>query len=820
MKNASDSGLCIHCGTPVPPDASDARYCCTGCAYVHDLLCSEGLERFYDLRGSQSLTPVSPQALRTRDYTWLEEMSRMAEENAAEGGAARLRLGLQGISCMGCVWLIERVFRQLPGAVRLEISSARGELNLEWQPHEFDIVGFARAIQKFGYLVGKPGIASERREDSSLNRRVGLCGAFAMNSMAFCLPSYLGMGADFMFASWFDLVAACSATLSLLVGGTYFAERSVRALQHGVLHIDTPITLGIVAAWLGSMVGWMGQVPGLKYFDFVSIFIFLMLAGRWLQQSAVERNRRRLLQLQPVPEEVECVAADDSTSKMPLGEVQIGSRLRILPGEVCPVNSSLCSQTASLSLEWINGESAASPRVAGQAIPSGALNIGRSPILVEAREAWAQSLLQRLGASREAGQGAALPFARLLRVYLMVVVVLGILGAFVWWWSGHGAAQALQVMISVFVVSCPCALGVAAPFADDLAAGWMERLGVFVRANGLWQRLAKVRKVVFDKTGTLTAENPMLRDSEVLEHLQPQERAALRHLVADSLHPVSRSLFDALGPWAGVGEAHSEPVQEEIGQGLHFRDGGGHLWSLGRPGWRGGAAHRLQAGVGDAELCREGKLVTAFRFTEALRPATRAALQELRERGLALALLSGDQKDKVRQTAQSIGLQSGEWEAEMTPDQKAARVRELNQEDTLYIGDGANDSLALEASLCGGSPVTGRNFLEHKADFYFLGNSLCFLPRLLELAILRQRAVKRVFLFALAYNMGAVALSLAGHMSPLLAAILMPLSSLMTLGLARTTFGAFQKASKPLEAQNTVVLTQGMHGRPAAAHVG
>jgi Cu2+-exporting ATPase len=794
----------------------DARFCCAGCGHVYEFLRSQGLERFYELRGAQNMAPVSPQALRERDYEWLADLVRDAEASTANSSRAQLRLEVQGLSCIGCVWLMERVFRSMPGAWRIEVNASRGELQLEWKPGACDIVDFARRLQQLGYMVGKADSSRAASANANLNRRVGLCGAFAMNAMAFCLPSYMGMSKDFMFASWFDLVAACSATLSLLVGGSYFAARSWQTLKHGVLHIDTPITLGIATAWIGSMVGWLAQIPRLKYFDFVSIFVFLMLAGRWLQQAAVERNRSRLLRLGTVPESVDHLEQQGVSSRIALDEVKPGMSLRIKPGEVCPVDSVLRSATGSLSLEWINGESRAAPRTKGQTVPSGALNISARPLVVEARECWKDALLHRLVESRRTDRSAEAYFAGLLRGYLTAVILLGFGGAALWWLRGHDAGTALQVMISVFVVSCPCALGVAAPFADDLAACWMERLGVFVRTHGLWQKLVRVHRIVFDKTGTLTLENPVLRNPESLRELDASAKTVLAALAGSNLHPVSRSLFDALGPSENV--AFQGSVEETVGQGLLCKDAEGATWSLGRPNWRGGNAEGPESKAGDAEFCREGRVLATFHFENALRPETRSAFARLREQRFTLAMLSGDREAKVRHAAQVLNLKDGEWHAEMTPDAKAGWVRANDKRHTLFVGDGANDSLALDAALCGGSPVTGGNFLEHKADFYFLGSSLCFLPDLLDVARRRQRAVRRVFGFAVAYNVGAIALSLTGHMSPLLAAILMPLSSLATLALARLSFGSRLRASgNTREAQNPESCAQPVHGEQEVA---
>jgi len=796
---------CLHCGTPVPPDR--ARFCCAGCEHVFKLLTEGGLDNFYRLRGDATLAPVPPQALRERDWRWLEELAARAEEQPGESTSAQLDLAVQGLSCLGCVWLIESVFKALSGAQRIEIQPARGLMRVTWHRGSFVIADFARRVQQFGYLLGKAG-AEPAGEVFSLGRRTGVCAAFALNAMAFSLPAYLGMERTFLFASWFDLIAACSATLALLVGGSYFAQRSFAALRRGVLHIDTPITLGIAAAWLGSIAGWLGAVEGLKYFDFVAIFVFLMLAGRWLQQSAVERNRRRLLQSTTVPETVTTRDRDGNEKSAPLGRVARGDVLLIRPGEAFPVACTLNSPHAMISLEWINGESDAARRSEGQRIPSGALNIGTNAVEAACLETWDASLLHQL-ARTTAAAGSAPVSTGLLSAYLAAVVVIGLAGFAFWLAGGAGAGQALQIMISVFVVSCPCALGVAAPFADDTAATAMERLGVFVRSPGIWQKLARVRTIVFDKTGTLTMENPQLINPEALDALGARDKAGLRVLVGASLHPVSRSLFEALG---AMPAQSCTPVEEVIGHGVRFTDDHGIEWALGRPDWR-----SQNAGAADADtlFTRDDVELAAFRFREALRPQTVDAFHALRRKHFTLHLLSGDRPEKVARTARSLHIPPTHWRAEMTPAEKAARVAGLDPRHTLYLGDGANDSLAFAEALCTGSPVTGRNFLEHKADFYFLGNSLRFVPNLLVAARRRRRAVRRVFAFALAYNIGTIVIALTGHMSPLLAAVLMPLSSLATLGVVRLSCPARPRAPVQDGLQAAPVAKQILRGKPA-----
>lgn len=763
----SSPSTCQHCGTPVPSSRSDG-FCCAGCQYVFNMLRQEGMGQFYDLKGSQNLPPVSPQAMRQQDYGWLEASTIAAEATRKdETVAAELSVSVQGLSCMACIWLIERVFSKL-GGTSIDVDITRGELRMAWQPGQFQPVEFARELQRFGYLLGVPRADAGTTADNTLERRTGVCGAFAMNAMAFSLPAYFGMPADFPFAHWFDLVAAASATLALFVGGSYFAQRAWHALRAGVLHIDTPITLGILAAYAGSIIGWISGEQGLKYFDFVAMFIFLMLGGRLVQQMAVAKNLRRLVRDPSIPD-AEALAS-----------LKAGESFVVKPGQAIPVAAKLEDPHASISLEWINGESDACARSSGQLLPSGALNAGTRALNAVALESWIDSTLHKLLEARRGGDNRDLRLEKLLRGYLIVVVLAGVIGG-IWWWQHTGEwTRALQVMISVFVVSCPCALGVAAPLADDIAASHAEGHGVFVRTLGLWKKLTRLRQVVFDKTGTLTLENPVLVNPESLTALDDTSRQALRHLTSGNLHPVSRSLFDALG---GTPDRLLDvEVIEEAGHGLRFEHQGS-TWAISRP----------KDQSADAIFTRDNSEVAAFRFHDALRGESGDEVRALAARGLRVSILSGDREPKVADIASQLGLTRDQWHHSLTPDDKAAWITSHDPQGTLYIGDGANDSLAFDAASCAGSPVTGRSFLEHKADFYFLGHSMRFMSSLLDIAATHRLAVRAVFAFSVTYNIVTAIMGLMGHLSPLLAAILMPLSSVCTLSLVALIFRSSAK---------------------------
>ncbi len=758
---------CIHCGTGFHPSAQLADFCCRGCQFVHALIAQNGLGQFYDLQEG-GVQPVKSLVFQKRDYLWLDELARLAEASATD--TPTLVLDLQGISCIGCVWLIEKLFTRLPGALAITLDPTLGRLELRWRRGAFDVPAFARELQSFGYLVGPPG-PEPRTASRGLIVRLGICAALAMNAMLFTLPGYLGMERTFQFTPLFERITLAVGTLSLLIGGSYFFTRTWHSLRNRVLHIDLPISLGLLAAYSASVFAWVKGAHGFVYFDFVSIFVFLMLVGRWLQQKAVERNRGQLLAAQTDPAPVTLVGLGE---KKPVAELAPGTAYIVAPGQPIPVRSRLLSGGATLGLEWINGESDALTARAGRVVPSGAIHYGQEPIELEALEPWADSMLARLLRAAPVATHRNRAVERFIRGYIFAVLAIGVVGFAEWWWATGDLLAALPVLVSVLVVSCPCASGVALPLADDLAVSALRRAGVFIREGNLWPRLERVRKILFDKTGTLTLETTALLNPNALAALPPSEQSILLAMVWDSLHPVSCALRESLLA-AGVKPAPTTSIDECIGFGLEVKHAGAR-YRLGRTGWAADAA-------GDCIFARDSAALAAFRFGEEVRAGSPEEVAALRARGCDVFILSGDRRAKVESMARQLHLPEGCCRAEMTPDEKADWVRQLDARDTLFIGDGANDSLAFNAAHCTGTPAIDRGLLEHKADFYFLGRGLDGVRRLLDATAARRRTIRRVLTFTIAYNVFAIGLSLAGLMNPLAAAILMPASSLVSLAI-------------------------------------
>jgi Cu2+-exporting ATPase len=757
----------------------ESGFCCAGCSYVFRLVHEHGLAGYYRIK-DEVTSPADAGVFQPRDYAWLETAQKIAEATAATDRPPELMLDLQGVSCAGCVWLIERLFQQQAGAREIVANAQRGTIRLRWVRGKFSAAGFARALQAFGYLLGPLGEARGELESRALVKRIGLCAAFSMNVMLFTLPVYFGMGADFEYARLFGLLSLAFGTLSLLVGGVYFIGRAVRALRMGAMQIDLPIGLGIVGAYAGSLFGWLAGEERFVYFDFVSGFILLMLIGRWAQVAAVERNQRRLLALQPKPPRV---LTEDAGEVAPEA-LSKGQVYALATGQTNPVEAQLGVEAATFSLASINGE--AEPRVfqGGARVPAGSINVGRGPARLTARQEWSESLLAQLLATPERAGARDVLIERIVRGYIVGILLVATLAGVGWWLGTGDALRTWAVVTAVLVVSCPCAVALAFPLADEMATVALRRRGVFVRDGGLWTKLARVRHLVFDKTGTLTVETPVLKNPEAVRGLEPEARAALHALVRDNPHPLSQALLESVLA-EGTPEPLAGEVRETVGSGVEMGE-----WSLGRAGWRtrrqAEVDHRSgdkPAEVGATVLARAGMSVAEFEFADTVRADARTEVAALRRRGLRVQILSGDRQEKVTVLAAELGLAAECGMGELSPQEKADWFTDERAEAALMVGDGANDSLAFDRALCRGTPVIHRGLLEQKADFYYLGRGISGIRELFEVDGVRRRTQRVILVFSVVYNLLAVGLAVAGKMNPLVAAILMPVNSLATLAI-------------------------------------
>jgi Cu2+-exporting ATPase len=762
--------LCRHCRTPLAP--GDDAYCCGGCRHVHELLTSAGLDRYYALRGECTLAPV-PELRRQHEAPWLELMEA---ETPAAAGMRRVVLDVQGLQCAACVWLIEALFRREPGALRIDLNPALGRLSCAVES-TFSLRSFVRTVEDFGYKLG-PARKTTRPDGDTLLLRTGLCLALALNGMLLGAATYFGLAQGPLY----ELVQHGSfavATLSALIGGSYFVERAYQGLKRRVLHLDLPIALGMGLAYVGSV--WSLYFGGAtaSYLDTVSVFIALMLVGRLMQERLVEKNRRQLLESDGASGLVTRRIRGERTELVVCQELSPGDQLLVCPGEIVPVRARLEDAQADCALDWINGESEPRRFRFGDELPAGAINAGDTALRLVAQGVFERSELDAL--LRDDGRSVARVrgdfWDRVARLYVAGVLAAAALGALAWLLHGATLTQVLDVTVAVLVVTCPCAFGIATPLAYELAVAGLRSRGLFVRDGSFFDRAARVRRIVFDKTGTLTTGALALDDPGQLYALSGPVRGILYDLCARSGHPKSAAIVRALAAVDPRLTLQERVVRELPGAGLEtYVDD--VRYRLGERRW---ATDGIEGPSRAPVLSADGVVLAELETLEILRRDAAHEAAELAREGYELWLASGDAQERVTEVGERTGVPVQRALGDLSPDDKRALIARLDHADTLMIGDGINDGPALSLASCSGTPAVDRPFVPARTDFYFLTPGLHPVRAALHVARSVRRVIHTALGFATAYNLLAVGLCYAGLMRPWLAALLMPASSLLVL---------------------------------------
>jgi Cu2+-exporting ATPase len=761
MNTAARKKRCAHCDEPI---VGDGDFCCTGCEAVHGLLAEAGLDRYYDLGGGRG----HPVVVGEPDRKWLEAVAK----------APCIVLDVQGIHCSACVWLIEKLFARRCGAGRIVINPAIGSVEVVVDAG-FDLAAFVADVEAFGYRLG-PALKRENTRQSDLVWRMGVCIAIAMNTMIFGFAIYCGLSSGAVYRLFHALDFGLSFS-SVAIGGTVFFRAAWGSLRRGILHLDLPIALGIAFVFVSSTVTYVTGGGASSYFDTLDIFIALMLVGRFLQERVLAKNRAMLL----ASDGAESVLVRRVTTSVELvraTELAAGDVLLIALGDLVPVDSDLLGDApASFSLDWINGESAPRTYAPGAIVPAGAFSHDAHALRLRARSAFDRSALSSL-LRNDTRRDHDLPRATgwhvaLTRIYVIGVLAIAALTSIGWYIATRDPVRTLDVVAAVLIVTCPCAFGIATPLAYELAQAALRKIGLFVRTPGFLDRAALVERIVFDKTGTLTTGRLRIADTATIESLGDGDRSRLHALAIRSSHPKSRALVDALGNAAVLGVAD---VRELPGKGLELREGE-HVYRLGSPAWALAPAKVPRLTSADVLFTRDGQLLAEITTQEELRSDAASEVRALEKAGYETFVLSGDGAEATAALARACGIRADHAFGGRSPEGKLHWLEMAGAKRTLFVGDGINDSLVAEAADCAGTPAIDRPFMAARSDFYFVAPGLRPIRAALETAKRLESVVRANLGVALAYNVVTVSLAAAGLMTPLLCAVLMPVSSLSTV---------------------------------------
>jgi len=547
-----------------------------------------------------------------------------------------------------------------------------------------------------------------------------------------------------------------------------------------MVHLDLPIAVGLVLGYLGSFAAVLTGDGNGSYFDTLIVFTTLMLVGRFLRERVLEKNRAQLLEDAGI-DGLFCRRVDSGrVHVVAVTEIASGDTMLLAPGDIVPV-ASTALDAGTFSFDWVTGESDARSFQPGATIDAGASNAGRSAVLLKAAEPFSQSRLVRLLRAPTLGRGDAPSRfeGKIASIWVPAVLVAAAGGFTLHWLAGATLYAALSVAVAVLVITCPCSFGIATPIANELVLAGLRRRGLLVRSATFLERATTIRKIVFDKTGTLTSGQLRLAGDRRFDGLTGPELQVLYNLTCRSSHPKSAAVKSAI-PLASQRFDPALVVLELPGVGLDAT--------------RGGCSYRLGASsrdpAADVAFSRDGELLAAFSTVEELRTDAVAEIAGLGQDGFQIWMATGDVAERALTVARSCRIPEERVLCVQSPDDKAAFIASIDQRDTLMIGDGVNDGPAVQQAHCSGTPAAGRAFLASRADFYLLTPGLGPVRKGLAAAQALRRALRRNLGWAVAYNGIALALTYAGWMTPLLCAVMMPCSSLVSIAMVTRSLGS------------------------------
>ena len=706
-----------------------------------------------------------------------------------DDGTARLDAVVETLDCPSCVPSIEGVLGRLDGVLAARVNAGQRRIHLEWDPARLDLDRILGALDGLGHRIAAYDAArlGGREVDEvgrGLLRALAVAGFAFANVMLVSVAVWAGLAQDMgpgtrAFLHW---VSALIALPAIVYAGRPFFGSALAALRSGTTNMDVPIAIGVSLATGMSLLETTRNGPHV-YFDAALGLLFFLLIGRFLDRSLRGRAfaaAQNLLALRAVSAVV--IGKDRRTEVRAIDAVRPGDLVAVAVGETVPVDGRVAAGRSDVDAALVTGESLPQPVAPGTVVHAGTVNL-TAPIEVETAAAGSGTLLAEIAAMMDRAGQAKARYVRLAdrisRVYAPVIHALA-LAAFAGWMALGGAdwRHALMIAVAVLIVTCPCALGLAVPAVQVGAVGRLLKRGAYVKSGDALERLARADTVVFDKTGTLTLGRPRLEgiDGSGSDGDPGEVLAAAAALARRSTHPLARALVAA----AGDGPA-AEDVREEPGCGLEAVLSGVRV-RLGRRDWVGGATAAAPHAGPEIWLRRGDAPAVRLRFVDAPRPDAAEVVAGLQARGLRVVLLSGDRRAVVDDLADRVGID--ERRAECLPGDKIAVLERLAGEGrrVAMVGDGLNDAPALAAAFVSLSPATAADVSQTAADVVFRGDALAPVLEAFDVARRADMLVRQNVGLALAYNLVAVPLAMAGLVTPLIAAVVMSASSLAVTG--------------------------------------
>jgi Cu+-exporting ATPase len=778
---------CYHCGDECSDDSiriDEKFFCCNGCKTVFEILDQNKLCNYYNLEGTPGISPNLEFGKRfdyLDDPLTIQKLLDFQDEKIS-----RVTFYIPQMHCSSCIWLLENLYKLNSGVTHSQVDFLKKKLNVTFKQSKISLKELVKLLTSIGY---EPQIVLEsvegKKEDPSskkLHYRIGVAAFCFTNVMLLTFPDYLGIDVTDSFLKNFFVYLNLLLSLPVVffAGWEYFGS-ALKGLGKKIINIDFPISLGIIALFGRSIYEVVTQ-SGSGYFDSLTGLIFFLLIGKFLQEKTYaylnfERNYKSFFPLSVT------IKQDGTEKSIPLNKLMTGNRIIVRKNEIIPADSILFNGDGKIDYSFVTGESKPVNKVSGELVYAGGRQMG-SAIELEVIKEVSQSYLTQLWNNdifNKKSESYFTNFSNVVSKYFTIVILIIAAVAALFWFS-NSSLTAVNVFTAVLIVACPCALALSTPFTLGNATRIFGRNKFYLRNTSVIEELGKVDSIVFDKTGTITqlGKSDLIFSGTVLNSFQQK---LIKSLVRNSTHPLSRKIFNTLEgdeffpvtkyseiPGSGiVGMVYGNTVKvgsKEFVPESSLKNENDIIPSEGE-----NLSTRIFVSINDEVLGN-------FSVANSYRSGIKEVVQSLNNR-YELSLLSGDNSGEKFNLLKFFNDKSQLY-FNQSPTDKLEFVKQLqsNGKKVLMVGDGLNDAGALKQSDVGIAVTEDIGSFSPACDAILDSSSLVLIPRFLKYS---QSAIKIIyvsFVISFLYNMIGLSFAVQGMLSPIIAAVLMPLSSI------------------------------------------